>query len=173
MLAELEYVSVARHQARRWTGCTARWRRCKVRRERGLFDVLTPLQIEFQNTQPIEPVEFRIRRELAEFEKFYHRLVSCRVEVELPKHQRRGSVSKIRIDFGVPAEGAATTPTVRGAPAKADTGTCRSRRNTKIRSWRFTQPSISRAAVWRISRGVSKGASGESRPSASGGAAGC
>lgn len=85
------------------------------------FEVLTPLQIEFQNTRPIEPVEFRIRRELAELEKFYHRLVSCRVEVELPKHERRGSVSKVRIDFGVPAEDAATPAGVRGAPAKQDT----------------------------------------------------
>ena len=82
---------------------------------------MLPLQIEFQNTRPIEPVEFRIRRELAELEKFYNRLVSCRVEVELPKHERRGSVSKIRIDFGVPAEDAATPSEVRGVPIKQDT----------------------------------------------------
>jgi ribosome-associated translation inhibitor RaiA len=83
--------------------------------------VIIPLQIEFQNTQPIEPVEFRIRRELAKLEKFYNRLVSCRVEVELPKHERRGSVSKVRIDFGFPAEDAATPPEVRGVAVKQDT----------------------------------------------------
>ena len=82
--------------------------------------MIIPLQIEFQNTQPIEPVEFRIRRELAELEKFYNCLVSCRVEVELPKHERRGSVSKVRIDFGVPAEDAATTPEARGVAVKQD-----------------------------------------------------
>lgn len=82
--------------------------------------MIIPLKIEFQNTQPIEPVEFRIRRELAELEKFYNRLVSCRVEVELPKHARRGSVSKVRIDFGVPAENAATPPGVRGVAVKQD-----------------------------------------------------
>jgi ribosome-associated translation inhibitor RaiA len=69
--------------------------------------MISPLQIEFRNTQPIETVEFRIKRELAEFEKFYNRLVSCRVEVETPKHERRGSVSTVRIDLGVPSEDAA------------------------------------------------------------------
>jgi hypothetical protein len=63
-----------------------------------------PLQIEFYNTQPIENVEFHIRRELAELEKFYNRLVSCRVEVEAPEHARRGSVSEVRIEFGVPVK---------------------------------------------------------------------
>lgn len=80
-----------------------------------------PLQIEFHNTQPIETVEFRIRRELAEFEKFYNRLVSCRVEVEAPKDGKRGSVSKVRIDLGVPATDAATPAKLRGAEVTQDT----------------------------------------------------
>ena len=71
------------------------------------------LQVEFQNTPPIEKVEFRIRRELAELEKFYSRLVSCRVQVELPEHKRRGSITKVRIDFGVPSQDVATPPEVR------------------------------------------------------------
>ena len=83
--------------------------------------MISPLQIEFRNTQPIEAVEFRIRQELAEFEKFYNRLVSCRVEVEAPKHERRGSVSKVRIDLGVPAKDAATPAELRGTEAKQDT----------------------------------------------------
>ena len=82
--------------------------------------MIFPLQIEFQNTQPIQAVESRIRQELAEFEKFYSRLLSCRVEVEAPRHDRRGSVSKVRIDLGVPAKDAATVE-VRGAEAKDDT----------------------------------------------------
>jgi ribosome-associated translation inhibitor RaiA len=83
--------------------------------------MISPLQIEFRNTQPIETVEFRIRRELAEFEKFYNRLLSCRVEVEAPKHERRGSVSKVRIDFGVPAKDSAVRAEWRGVEAKKDT----------------------------------------------------
>ena len=66
--------------------------------------MILPLQIEFHNTQPIEDVEFHIRRELADLEKFYNGLVSCRVDVEVPEHARKGSVSEIRIDFGVPAK---------------------------------------------------------------------
>lgn len=81
-----------------------------------------PLQIEFHNSKPIEDLDFHIRRELAELEKFYNRLVSCRVDVELPEHPRTGSVSEIRIDFGVPAKDAATRAEVRGgAPTKEDT----------------------------------------------------
>lgn len=82
--------------------------------------MIQPLHIEFQNTQPIEDVEFRIRRELAELEKFYSRLVSCRVDVELPEHPRSGAVSEVRIDFGVPAKDAATPAKVRGATVKQD-----------------------------------------------------
>ncbi|MBZ5678423.1 MAG: hypothetical protein LAP61_29670 [Acidobacteriia bacterium] len=83
--------------------------------------MIFPLQIEFQNTQPIESVKFRIRRELAEFEKFYNRLVSCRVEVEAPKDEHSGSVSKVRIDLGVPSKDAETPAELRGAEVKGDT----------------------------------------------------
>jgi hypothetical protein len=69
--------------------------------------MIAPLQVEFHNTPPIEDVEFLIRRELAELEKFYNHLVSCRIDVELPAHKREGSMAKVRIDFGVPAARAA------------------------------------------------------------------
>lgn len=68
--------------------------------------MMSPLQIEFHNTPRLEPVESRIRQELAELEKFYNRLISCRVDVEGPKHERRSGVSKVRIDFGLPVEDA-------------------------------------------------------------------
>ncbi len=81
--------------------------------------MILPLQIEFHNTQPIEDVEFHIRRELAELEKFYNGLVSCRVDVEVPEHARKGSVSEIRIDFVVPAKDVARE--LGGIEAKRDT----------------------------------------------------
>jgi ribosome-associated translation inhibitor RaiA len=83
--------------------------------------MIFPLQIEFRNSQPIQAVESRIRQELAEFEKFYNRLLSCRVEVEAPKYERRGSVSKVRIDLGIPAKDAMTPAELRGAESKQDT----------------------------------------------------
>lgn len=65
-----------------------------------------PLNIQFHNIQPQEPIEFRIRRELAKIEKLYDRFVSCKVEVEAPEHQRRGSMFKVRVDFGLHPEDA-------------------------------------------------------------------
>lgn len=79
--------------------------------------MMSPLQIEFHNTPPLEPVESRIRQELAEFEKFYNRLVSCRVDVETPKHERRGGVCKVRIDFGLPAADAKAWAQLQGLAA--------------------------------------------------------
>jgi hypothetical protein len=57
------------------------------------------LHIEFHNTRPNEEVEFHIRREFTHLEKFYDRLVSCRVDVEAPEHKHRGGVDKVRVDF--------------------------------------------------------------------------
>ncbi len=74
----------------------------------------SPLQIEYRNTQPMEVVDSRIRQELAELEKFYNRLVSCRVEVEVPEHERRGQLCKVFVHFGLPAEDAAIPGVVAG-----------------------------------------------------------
>jgi hypothetical protein len=65
--------------------------------------MVQPLQILFHNTRPIEDEETRIRQEVAELEKSYSHLVSCRVDVEVPEHHRRGSLSKVRVDLGVPS----------------------------------------------------------------------
>ena len=57
---------------------------------------------------------------MAELEKFYTGLVSCRVDVEVPEHPRQGNVSEIRIDFGVPVKDVARE--LRGGiEAKQDT----------------------------------------------------
>jgi len=80
--------------------------------------MISPLHIEFHNTRPIEAVESRIRQELAEFEKFYSRLVSCRVDVQVPEHERRGSVCKVRIDFSLPPEDAAAWAELRGGVSR-------------------------------------------------------
>jgi ribosome-associated translation inhibitor RaiA len=66
--------------------------------------MVIPLEISFHNTAPIGDAETRIRQELAELEKFYHQILSCRVDVEVPEQARRGSVSKIRIDLTIPGK---------------------------------------------------------------------
>ena len=80
--------------------------------------MISPLQIEFHNTPPLEPVESRIRQELAEFEKYYNRLASCRIDVEAPEHERRGSVCKVRIDLGLPTEDAKAWAKLQGLEAR-------------------------------------------------------
>jgi hypothetical protein len=82
--------------------------------------MIAPLQIEFHNSAPLEAVESRVRQELAELEKFYKRLVSCRVDVEAPEHERRGSICKVRIDFGLAPENAAARARLEGLEAKQD-----------------------------------------------------
>ena len=62
-----------------------------------------PIQITFRNMKSSEAVEARIREEAAKLEKFYDRLISCRVMVEMPhRHQQQGIPFHIRIDLGVP-----------------------------------------------------------------------
>jgi ribosome-associated translation inhibitor RaiA len=68
--------------------------------------MISPLEIEFRNTPPIEAVESRIRQELAELEKFYTQLAGCRVEVEAPAKERRGAFSKVQVDLDLPAKDA-------------------------------------------------------------------
>lgn len=73
-------------------------------------------EIDFHNIRPQEAIEFRVRREFAQLEKFYDRFVSCRVDVEAPEHKRRGSVFKVRIDFGLPQEDATAWGKLSGTP---------------------------------------------------------
>lgn len=74
--------------------------------------MLSPLEIQFHNSsRDTDAIESRIRQELAEFEKFYNRLLSCRIDVEAPEHERRGSISTVRIDF-------AFLPKTRRAPKR-------------------------------------------------------
>lgn len=81
--------------------------------------MIAPLEISFRNIEPTDSLESRVRQELAELEKYYHRLLSCRVEIEAPEHERRGGMSKVRIDFGLPAEDV-VPPEFRELAAKPD-----------------------------------------------------
>lgn len=79
-----------------------------------------PLQIDFHNGHRQEDVETRVRQERAELEKFYHRIVSCRVEVQLPEHPRRGSLCKVLLELRVPSEDATTPAALRGGQISGD-----------------------------------------------------
>ncbi len=64
-----------------------------------------PLQITYRHVEPTPAIENRIREEAAKLEKFYDRIISCRVMVELPHvHHRKGKLYHVRIDLKVPGK---------------------------------------------------------------------
>ena len=64
-----------------------------------------PLQITFRHIQPSAAVEARIRQEAAKLEKFFEKIISCRVIVEAPhRHHNQGNLFHVRIDLAVPQE---------------------------------------------------------------------
>ena len=62
-----------------------------------------PLQITFRHMDSSEAVAARIRERVAELERFFDRIVSCRVVVECrhPRHQQ-GNLFRVRVDLKVP-----------------------------------------------------------------------
>ena len=63
----------------------------------------TPLKISFNNVDHSDAVETRIREEVNKLERFFDRIISCRVAVEAPnRHGRKGKLYQIRIDLEVP-----------------------------------------------------------------------
>lgn len=62
-----------------------------------------PLQITFRHMEPSEALENWIREKAEKLERFYDRIISCRVVVEAPHHQhRQGNLYHVRIDVTVP-----------------------------------------------------------------------
>jgi ribosomal subunit interface protein len=62
-----------------------------------------PLQITFRHMDPSDAVAARIQERAAELERFFDRIVSCRVIVECrhPRHQQ-GNLFQVRVDLKVP-----------------------------------------------------------------------
>ena len=62
-----------------------------------------PLQVTFRNLEASDRIEALVHKEVAKLEKFYPRIMSCRVAVEVPEHRRRyGGLRHVRIDLGLP-----------------------------------------------------------------------
>jgi cold shock CspA family protein/ribosome-associated translation inhibitor RaiA len=69
-----------------------------------------PLQISFKNMGPSTAVEAAIRERAERLDRFFPRIMGCRVVVEAPhKHQRHGKLYGIRIDVTVPGHEIAVT----------------------------------------------------------------
>ena len=64
-----------------------------------------PLQVSFRDMEPSPAVEARIREKADGLERFFDRIVGCRVVVEAPhRHSHKGKLFGIRIDIHLPGK---------------------------------------------------------------------
>src|SRR5262250_3134052 len=64
-----------------------------------------PLEIVFHNMPPSSDIERLVREKVAKLQKFYPRIVGCRVAVELPhKAHKTGNVPEVRVEIQVPGQ---------------------------------------------------------------------
>jgi ribosomal subunit interface protein len=69
-----------------------------------------PLQITFRNIAYSAPIETNINEKAAKLERFYDRIMSCRVVVEESQRRRhQGKLYSVRIDITVPGKELAVT----------------------------------------------------------------
>ena len=64
-----------------------------------------PLQITFRNMKHSAEIEKWVRTEAEKLETFYHRIIGCRVAIEVPhRHHRKGKALHVRIDLTLPGK---------------------------------------------------------------------
>ncbi len=69
-----------------------------------------PLQVTFRNIPPSEAIEAHINEKAAKLDRFYDRIMSCRVVVDsTQRRQHRGKLYGVRIDITVPRKELAVT----------------------------------------------------------------
>jgi cold shock CspA family protein len=62
-----------------------------------------PLQITFKEMDPSPAIEARIRERAQKLDRFYDRIMSCRVVVEAPhRHHQKGNLYHVAVDLTVP-----------------------------------------------------------------------
>ncbi|MFZ0257493.1 MAG: HPF/RaiA family ribosome-associated protein [Gammaproteobacteria bacterium] len=62
-----------------------------------------PLQIAFRNVDSSAAVEAYVRERAEKLDKFYDRIMACRVVIEVPhRHHHKGNLYRARIDLTVP-----------------------------------------------------------------------
>ncbi len=62
-----------------------------------------PLELTFANVQPSPAIEKAVREKAAKLERFFDRIVSCRVVVEAQqKNHRKGNLFQVKIFLVVP-----------------------------------------------------------------------
>ena len=69
-----------------------------------------PLQVTFRNIPPSEAIETHIKEKAEKLDRFYDRIMSCRVVVDrTQQRQRQGKLFGVRIDITVPRKELAVT----------------------------------------------------------------
>jgi ribosomal subunit interface protein len=69
-----------------------------------------PLQVTFRNIPSSEAIETHIKEKAAKLDRFYDRIMSCRVVVDsTQRRQRQGKLFGVRIDITVPRKELAVT----------------------------------------------------------------
>jgi len=63
--------------------------------------MLLPLQVTFRNMDDVTGLEDLVLKEAAKLDRFYDRISSCRVVVELPQRATSSKLYHVRIDLGV------------------------------------------------------------------------
>ena len=64
-----------------------------------------PLEVTFHNMDRSEAIEAGVREKAAKLERFFDRIIGCRVVVEAPhRHQRKGKLYSVKIDISVPGK---------------------------------------------------------------------
>ena len=67
--------------------------------------MMLPLQLTFRNMKHSAEVEDWVRDEAAKLDTFYHRILGCRVSIEVPhRHHRKGKSLHVRIDLTLPGK---------------------------------------------------------------------
>lgn len=61
-------------------------------------------QITFRNMETSGKLEEVVLKEAEKLDRFFSRIVSCRVTIEGPRRQEYGGLFRVRIDLGVPGE---------------------------------------------------------------------
>jgi len=62
-----------------------------------------PLQIAFRNMDPSPAVEAAVQERARKLDRFFGRIMACRVTVEAPhRHRRKGKLFRVRIDLTFP-----------------------------------------------------------------------
>jgi ribosome-associated translation inhibitor RaiA len=63
----------------------------------------TPVEVHFHGIEKSEAIEQRVREKVARLEKYFGRMTSCRVGIEVPQRTaQKPKVYQIKIEIGVP-----------------------------------------------------------------------